>query len=804
MATLYDTATLQPIDIPDEDAPAAVLSGRYGLDASRNVVLFDPDGRAFEMPVSSAPQAFEMGYKFAPQTALRARENEEKYGALGSKLLSGGAGLLRGLTLGLSDRALRNVGVEAKTLRDLEEGAPITSGVGEVAGAVLPMAFSGGTSAAAQGAKASLPSIVGGLGSSAGRAAVKAAGLEGAKSIAGRAGAKALELGAAGAVEGALFGAGQAVTEDALGRADLNAESLIAHAGLGAALGLGSGALLGGGGSLATSGARKAVGAVKSKIGASNAQEILEDFAGERALKAALGQQKKAFTQLEDKGLTDRAKQYLLKEIGIDKFDNTESLAQKLASRRDALGSQIDDLVTKLDAGGASPKLTGEAIADRIEKEIVPKIDPVAQKSTRDAMQAAADGYRAAPGSLKFSEAAQMRRAAQANANYDAAMPRPTQQAWADVAKVWNNSIDEAAEPALKKLGAAGDAYKKAREEFSLAQRLTDYAEDRAHGNAANRFVSPSDYGVGGVVGLAAGDPVTGLASAAAHKVIRERGNAFAANAAYRLSKLAAVKKASDAVASRVDKAVARFVSGARTVAAPATVQTLFNTSFSPSNVVPMRKVASRKDAAKERARELAEFVSDPGAVTDRIAMAMSGLEESAPGISGQAAITASKALQFLHARAPKNPMSVHTTQPLLDDWQPNDAEVSKFERYVRAAFDPMTVLEDLESGTLTKEGVETMRELYPQLHAMTLEKLSEKLSQKKDRLPYEDRVNLSLLLGVPVDDTMRPDFISRTQQMWAEKPTEGGSGGQAGGGVGNLDLGGNLRTEAQRLEAKQ
>jgi hypothetical protein len=220
LATLYDTATQQPVEIPDADAPDAVLSGRYGLEQGKRVVLYAPDGTTGTVPTESAPQAFQDGYTFAPQTDIMAKEIEDRYGVIGAKLLAGGAGAARGLTLGLSDRALRNFGVEAGTLRDLKEGAPITSGASEVVGAIAPVVLSGGSGAVAKGASATAPSLVAGIGNAAGKGAVKLVGLEGATSVLGRAGAKALELGVAGAAEGALYGAGQAVTEDALGRAD--------------------------------------------------------------------------------------------------------------------------------------------------------------------------------------------------------------------------------------------------------------------------------------------------------------------------------------------------------------------------------------------------------------------------------------------------------------------------------------------------------------------------------------------------------------------------------------------------------
>ena len=73
---------------------------------------------------------------------------------------------------------------------------------------------------------------------------------------------------------------------------------------------------------------------------------------------------------------------------------------------------------------------------------------------------------------------------------------------------------------------------------YGTFKSAADAATDRALKNLSNRFVSPSDYGVGGVVAAgtaaATGNPamlLLGAAGAAANKLARERGSAAAAAA---------------------------------------------------------------------------------------------------------------------------------------------------------------------------------------------------------------------------------------------------------------------------------
>jgi hypothetical protein len=889
VAQLYDTSTLELVEIPDADAPSAILSGRYGLDASRNVILHGPDGETYKMPATSAPEAFEKGYTFIPQGELRAKESEEKYGALGAKLLAGGAGVLRGPTFGLSDRVMRNAGVEARTLTDLQEGFPVISTAGEVIGDIGAVALTGGASALGQGA-------------------VKAAGLAGAKGLLKKAGAKALEFGVTGAVEGAAFGAGHAVSEDALGRADLNAESLIANMGLGAAFGGGAGALLGGGGTLTVASVSAAASAAKTGV------KKIGDIASKLYLKAvsAAGGDADAVAKAVAEPFTPQG-MAIRKELFTDP-ESRDLIAKQLQGGINDVLAVTDDITRQAKGarteetarlvGGQSTETATSAASDLLggAKQLLGELrnepDIYSAKGAIRQFEKLVDGFekKLIDGGVESTEDAfrlvdDFKGAIDAQVSKFGRNISASEKETIDRLRDFRKTVKLGLEDESV-YGAAGSRqrdYNSAVSEFLTAQKeffrkfgekvptkgggqkyqlspvkvntlLNQIGAQRAVSReaaldvfltASKRLIAEADVSLknAGVefsreAADASVDAVTSQKARAAKALEQisklralDNGLAFldlargggiklplassaiesvapsrAARTLYR------IEKATAAVRGRVDQAVGGFVrrasragqviergAGAAGKARTPITHALMEHVFNPSAAIDSRKVASRKDAAKQRSRELSELLSDPVKVANRVAVALHGLEEAAPGISGQAALTATKALQFLHTRAPKNPQSMNTAQPLLDDWQPTDQEVSRFERYMRAAFDPMTVLDDLASGTLTKEGVETLKELYPQLHQMTVAKLSEKITTLKERLPYSDRVSLSLLLGVPTDDSMRPQFISRTQKMWAQKPNQGdGAGGQRIASLGKLGLGENMRSNTQALEVKR
>lgn len=132
--------------------------------------------------------------------------NQEKYGGFGGAAQAFLEGAERGLTFGGSDVYKTKVaGENPEDIRGRQEANPISSFLGSVAGAAVPIAVTGG---------AALPE---------------------------EAGLAATSL--ASAAEGAAFGAGNAVSDYALDNGNLDAQKILSDVGMGAALGLGAGAL---------------------------------------------------------------------------------------------------------------------------------------------------------------------------------------------------------------------------------------------------------------------------------------------------------------------------------------------------------------------------------------------------------------------------------------------------------------------------------------------------------------------------------------------------------------------------------
>ncbi len=213
--------------------------------------LIDPDGVARDVPDEvSAATLLRQGWR--PQTAEDLQvasslaANEADYGGVHGAIGAAGAGLARGITLGVSDIAARWIGGSqaSQVLRGLRNENPIVSAGSEFAGALAPAILTGGASAGEEAAGLGARILAHTPAGLVGRAGSAISGLGEGAGLAGR-----VLAGTAGAAaEGSLYGGGQYLTESALQDKPLSAESFVA--------GMGHGALfaapIGGGGVLAS------------------------------------------------------------------------------------------------------------------------------------------------------------------------------------------------------------------------------------------------------------------------------------------------------------------------------------------------------------------------------------------------------------------------------------------------------------------------------------------------------------------------------------------------------------------------
>ena len=170
--------------------------------------------------------------------------------------------------------------------------------------------------------------------------------------------------------------------------------------------------------------------------------------------------------------------------------------------------------------------------------------------------------------------------------------------------------------------------------------------------------------------------------------------------------------------------------------------------------------------------QQLAETTSNPELLLESLSENLKSFGKAAPKTTQLVQQKALQALQFLQEKAPSNPLEGQYigTAP---KWRPSDTELTRFERYLTAIDNPLSILEELKAGKLNTETVETVKTLYPYLYQQIQEKMLDALSNRAEALPYAKTMLLSKLLGVPGNPTIQPQFIAQIQAMHRQSSQE-------------------------------
>jgi hypothetical protein len=208
----------------------------------------------------------------------------------------------------------------------------------------------------------------------------------------------------------------------------------------------------------------------------------------------------------------------------------------------------------------------------------------------------------------------------------------------------------------------------------------------------------------------------------------------------------------------------------------------------------------SRQELMAARSREILEAA--PG-VRDTMYKALEPLVREHPELAATLHQQQIARFQFLLGKLPKDPGLAYSNLKSL--WKPDNVAVEKFARYYEVFHDPMGVMtKALESGKITLEAAEGLREMNPELWQTLRVRMLERISEPEvaKKMSYADQVHVGMLLGLNLHSTMDPRFISAQQQMYTERnqPLEMNPRIQPGGGAGRPSGPGPSATAGQKV----
>lgn len=730
----------------------------------------------------------------------------EKYGDRPIEAALGSAA--SAATLGASDVIATDIlGVPAERPRTVRELEPAATTLGAIGGTIGGALATGGstTIAKAAGAGMKLATGAGGL------AAKEVAKRIGAKGVA----AKAAEMAARGAAEGIVIGTGEAVSDIALEKKPLSAETIAAGAGAGALLGAGFGGALGVAGATVpkitkTMGklADKVKTSVKDKIAPlTDAREAAIHYTADTAaqrvrLTNALGNS------------AEELPAFYQKNFNLSAFDSPQSIHAQNLKVIERSGEQIDEIAKTLDNAVASGQVsvsradTWGRFADTIE-DIRTKLaeDPNINKAELDLLKRWSKDVTKRASALEpfsFKSFNDWRKTQLSRKGWKGITE--VERFQGDVARRLYAQAREITDDIATKTEAISpnlaSELKEANKTYSIAKTIDSFLEKQAQNASVfdPKLQSIAKSGIGALLGTSVGGPIGGAVGAAAASLVDPA----------RMAKTAALKyniaKQTGDVINTIGDSITKFFKAATKPAKPVTAQqrlaglkVLTNTGFA---LGPDQKVPKNPAEAFENIREnIDELKTDEQKLIELLAKRTAVVAQADPEVALDMQQTLQRAIAFIDKKLPR---SAVRSGAFMRPYRPSDMELSKFARYMQIIEAPLTVLQELENGTITREHVEALQQVYPALYNEIRVKTLENI-QESPNMSYSRKIQLGILLNIPADSSLHPDNLGQLQESIAGQTGPDVAGSQPQGlirakGVDQAGLADREATSTQKL----
>jgi hypothetical protein len=687
---------------------------------------------------------------------------------------------------------------------------------GEVAGTIVPAIVPSGSSIAAKGASAGFRTAA-----TAGNIVEKATA-KGLQNLIGQTGKsklatevirKSIPKAAGSSVEGAFYGAGQLVSEEALGNAEFNAQNFIASAGAGALIGGAAGGILGSAEALVPIiKNNKVVDVVSKKINTNIDQRL----AGAKLAKMTPGEITKMKDTKWGQQIYDNIPEYFKKNLKLNVTDNTEKLFKKSQDELIRLGDEIGDTALQVDAliKDTNLGLTKAQVANRVQKsleELTETFKKSPDLNSKNSLKKLNNRIRSWDEWLTD------------NSKLTAVELKELKTNLQQAAK-WNKSIDQ--------IPLDGQADRKiadaVRQEFlDLADKVSTVDENIG---AKLRKLN-IDYGTGMVLTNKLRRAVDKEASAdilqfkdiLVADILTDISGGFGLATAgvvtkkflesdfrRKLTLLADVERANQRITKKLSSGVSSFFTNAKKTITPLSTKILMQSSFNTPDELgrKRKKPETKQQAFKQLSESIIELSSNPEKLLTHLSTNALLTTGAAPMTASAMTQTITTAISFLKEKLPTDPTIGSSLFPR--NWEPSTIELSKFERYLAAVENPMSVVEDLESGSMTREGVEALQVVYPDIYSRLQEKAIEHISKTPD-LPYNKRIQIGILLDVPADASLIGQNIAGLQQTFADEQQQKTAAlkGETEiktnqSGINKIDFASDAETETQRIATRE
>lgn len=198
------------------------------------------------------------------------------------------------------------------------------------------------------------------------------------------------------------------------------------------------------------------------------------------------------------------------------------------------------------------------------------------------------------------------------------------------------------------------------------------------------------------------------------------------------------------------------------------------------AGVITMANRKSERESAKDVrnnfknvSKTLSQYSGNPQLLADNVEAATGSLRDM-PQIKQSLATKMSIATNYLLQHLPKDPMAGRYLNVEDSGWEPSDTELFQFHRRVAIVHDPKVAINKIADGSITPEEVDTLKNVYPEIFNKLKTEVVSTLVESGKKVPYDKRIAIGTIFGVPTDPSLEPEMINRLQESFVEKD-EGG-----------------------------
>lgn len=763
MQQLYNVQTGLPEDLSTDNIPNALASGSHAYKKDTRVDVVDEQGESYSLDASELPQALSGGYKLETPDQVEIRKYVGENKGLGGAAKVAVGQFVDEAALGIPEKIYDETAdpLEVAKKDALKKQHDFANTVGGVAG--FGVGLMNPTTTAGRLLNPASALMKGAT--SVGKAAENVA----AKTIASKIAPAAPIVGQI--AEGATYAAPMAITEAALGDPEAAAETMLAGGMMGGIFGAGSAALK----------PMLKLGKEKREIG--DQIKNYETDSAFRAIGATPAQRAKLEKRASD--VVDKMPEFLrnISQGKLSVLNDVEELANRVKDVEVTSGRAIGGVVKQLDEKITQmvPTLDDATVSQLKEgmydySQLAAKLDDQFIKPYKDDIRYNAqlqkveqelqniDNFVKANFSgdskpINLNALREFQKKTKDLVNYDKLNNISDLATDArklivdDIQQYFKNDLANNITQVFPDLGALAKTFKEHNDNYRMAISIEPMLTRGAAREANRPGLGLTDI-IAGTAGAGFGGLDGFLTGIAANKIKQY------AQGAYNVGGLLFASEQMKRTAKKLDSINTTLKDyGQRT-------KGRVITSLSQMTGDP------KDDNFEHFSTKINNAVMHPD--QSELTQAMADIAEmGAPTISQYAQTKAIDTIRYIDSIMPK-PLT--PTNPLVKGrpYKPSDMELLKFKRQMRTIVDPLSTIDDLKDNTLTKDQVEVLATIYPNLLTEIQLRVNDFVSKMPEAVPYNSRLKLSLLLGIDLDPSLKQQTLALIiNQQPAQDPNQ-------------------------------